>query len=337
MKRILVILTFVAVWLLQACGSSPDLTELTKQSIAATQQDLRLLSDAISGGEIRNVQILKKYADVIVQQKPELADLARELAREGSTEGGIYRNLKRRLDEVSDLSENSLSQAVFPTMQDRLDELTAIRSAASPAMFNDVLSDPINVLADLSNGNLARVNAISQEQEMLANDGAQSRTGSQLVGNPNYGQWRQSSAGGSFWEWYGKYALFSSLIGGGPWYYGDWSRRRGYSYYHDVGRYNYTSPQQKINQGFLEQKTRKQFNRSGQKFQSPYAKKRVGASGLSRRSQAQSKKVFTSPYSKQKKSLKTSSSRSSSRYSSSYGGSSRNNYSRTSRGLSFGK
>ena len=71
MKRILVILTFVAVWLLQACGSSPDLTELTKQSIAATQQDLRLLSDAISGGEIRNVQILKKYADVIVQQKPE--------------------------------------------------------------------------------------------------------------------------------------------------------------------------------------------------------------------------------------------------------------------------
>lgn len=36
------------------------------------------------------------------------------------------------------------------------------------------------------------------------------------VGDSRYGQWRDDGRGGTFWEWYGKYALFSSLFGG--WY-----------------------------------------------------------------------------------------------------------------------
>jgi len=38
--------------------------------------------------------------------------------------------------------------------------------------------------------------------------------GYQYVGDSRYGQWRSDSRGNSFWEFYGKYALFSSLIGG---------------------------------------------------------------------------------------------------------------------------
>ena len=38
--------------------------------------------------------------------------------------------------------------------------------------------------------------------------------GYSYVGDPKYGTWRQDSQGGSFWEFYGKYALFSSLFGG---------------------------------------------------------------------------------------------------------------------------
>ncbi|MEE8399224.1 MAG: hypothetical protein V3S89_09480 [Desulfobacterales bacterium] len=38
--------------------------------------------------------------------------------------------------------------------------------------------------------------------------------GYQYVGDAKYGQWRSDSRGGSFWEFYGKYALFSSLVGG---------------------------------------------------------------------------------------------------------------------------
>ncbi len=37
--------------------------------------------------------------------------------------------------------------------------------------------------------------------------------GYQYVGNDRYGQWRTDRNGGSFWEFYGKYALFSSLLG----------------------------------------------------------------------------------------------------------------------------
>lgn len=37
------------------------------------------------------------------------------------------------------------------------------------------------------------------------------------VGDEKYGQWRQDSQGGSFWEFYGKYAFFTSLFGG--WYH----------------------------------------------------------------------------------------------------------------------
>jgi len=38
--------------------------------------------------------------------------------------------------------------------------------------------------------------------------------GYQYVGNPQYGQWKQDSQGNSFWEFYGKYALFRSLLFG---------------------------------------------------------------------------------------------------------------------------
>ncbi len=37
--------------------------------------------------------------------------------------------------------------------------------------------------------------------------------GYQYVGNSKYGQWRQDHRGSSFWEFYGKYALFSTLLG----------------------------------------------------------------------------------------------------------------------------
>lgn len=38
--------------------------------------------------------------------------------------------------------------------------------------------------------------------------------GYSYVGDPQYGTWKQDSQGGSFWEFYGKYALFSTLFGG---------------------------------------------------------------------------------------------------------------------------
>ncbi len=35
---------------------------------------------------------------------------------------------------------------------------------------------------------------------------------SNFVGNPQYGKWSTGSGGDSFWEWYGKYAMMSSIL-----------------------------------------------------------------------------------------------------------------------------
>jgi len=38
--------------------------------------------------------------------------------------------------------------------------------------------------------------------------------GYQYVGDQRYGRWQNDHRGGTFWEFYGKYALFSALLGG---------------------------------------------------------------------------------------------------------------------------
>ena len=66
--------------------------------------------------------------------------------------------------------------------------------------------------------------------------------GYNFVGNEQYGQWRQDSSGNSFWEFYGKYRMFTDVLGflSGPIYRRDYddydynrSRRRPY-----FGRHN---------------------------------------------------------------------------------------------------
>ena len=65
--------------------------------------------------------------------------------------------------------------------------------------------------------------------------------------------------------------------------YGSWSRGRKYSYYNDYGRTRYSSPKQIKAQSTLETRTRQSYQRQGKQFTSPYASKKTGASGLSRR------------------------------------------------------
>ena len=52
----------------------------------------------------------------------------------------------------------------------------------------------------------------SKGRDGKVNKGATPAGYSNYVGNPQYGQWRQSSSGGSFWEFYGKYAMLSSVF-----------------------------------------------------------------------------------------------------------------------------
>ena len=75
-------------------------------------------------------------------------------------------------------------------------------------------------------------------------DQQQHPPGYQQVGDERYGRWRDDGNGRSFWEFYGQYALLSTLMGGfnRPVYRGDWdsyrdSRSRGQTYYGPGGAY----------------------------------------------------------------------------------------------------
>lgn len=312
---------------LSGCGGQGRDKESVELGITAVRSELKNLERALDNDQVRNAVLLKQYAALLSDQRPALYELSATIAQDASSSGPLFQGLQSRLKTVSDLQEGSLSVSEFPTLADRVQELHALRQAASMPMFNDALSDPVNVLADLSNGTLARVNAISAAAEQAASGSESSIPAQQMVGNPHYGQWSGSGAN-SFWVWYGQYALISRLLGGGRSYYGDWGSRRGYSYYHDVGRRSYSSPRHKTSQSVREQAVKKDFRSQGKRFTSPYARTRAGASGLSRASTAQSKAVFTSPYSKRA---------GSSKYQSSYQSSARNSTSRTTRGISRGK
>jgi len=301
--------------LLTACGD--ERPELLQSYIKTANHQIQNLAADLDNNAIRNAIILKQYANILEKQKVDLAPLLNELAKDGTKQGPLFQSLTRRLNTLK--SDPDL----LGDIDQQLVEGQTLIEAADAGLYNDALSDPINVIADMSDGKLARVNAISQAQSLQANGADNNGAGSQLVGNPSYGQWQTNSSGSSFWQWYAAYSLFSALTPRPVGYYG-WSSRRDYSYYNDVGRNRYTSPQQRKTQDDLSQRTKKSFANKGG-FNSPYAKSKTGASRMSTASQkVQRSSSFSSKssYSKQKS---TSSS------------SFRNSKSTTSRGVSRGK
>lgn len=313
----------IVVLFLSACTSEKEQMEkIIEHQKIVTEKALSDLKIDLETDNVRNAAILKAYAQQLGEKRPELSQLTTQLAKDATTEGPLYRNLADRVKQAETAAKVTLNQHQY------LAELESIADAAKATVFNDALSDPVNVIADLSDGSLSRVNSISRAAEQKANGAENFGAGAQMMGNPNYGQWQTDSSGMSFWEWYGMYSLFSNLFDGRRHYYGDWSQRRGYSYYNDYGRDRYTSPKQRKASEATYNRTKKSFAARGKSFTGPYSKRRVGSSSLSRASNTATKR---SSFSKRASST-SSASRSS--YSS---GSVRNSSSRTSRSYSRGK
>jgi len=300
-------LLLLSLVLLVACTSKEQLAmEQLSESIRQTEHDVVQLGVHIDKGHIANTRKLLDYGEAVkallVGQPPKLINLVDTLTLDATSKGPIYTGLKARL---ADAKANYQTVKGLAMIQSALDELGAIKEASSMNNYGWMLTDPINVLADMSEGKLARVEAMSKEASLKANNAQDFGAGSQLVGNPSYGQWKQNSSGHSFWHWYGQYAFFSSMFRQ-PINYGNWSRQRDYSYYNEAGRYNYTSPAQEKAIIRTEKQTRQKFKQSGKSFTSPYAKTNTGSA----RSTMKSKKVaqsFSSSYSKSGKSAKSSS------------------------------
>ena len=234
------------------------------------------LGEDLDRNRLRNGQLIKQYGETVAEAKPRLRGLVRVLEQEATRSGTLYRGLETRLADLkASLPEDGARAEAYRAAADEVNSLAA---AADPTEFNRALADPLNVLADLSDGALPRVDAVSAGASRSANSASDFGPGSQLVGNPHYGQWRTDSGGNSFWVWYGQFALMRDLLGGPRIGYGAWSAGRDYSYYHDYGRRNYTSPAARGRQAQVESSARRKFASQGRTFRSPYAKQRQGAS-----------------------------------------------------------
>ena len=220
------VVLIAAAGLLAGCGENWG--DKVAQRHAQVAAQVKQLGTYLDAGRVRNANIIKQYAIILERERPDVARLTRELAREGTTGGLAFGSLTQRLDKVNRAAaDEKQAGAAF-------EDLQRIEAAADFVVFNDSLIDVVNVLADLSNGKLPRMQVARSEAKSA--QGA----GSHLVGNPRYGQWRQNSSGQSFWAFYGQYAMMRSLFfRPGPYYYSSWYGNRGWSYYGDVGRHYY--------------------------------------------------------------------------------------------------
>ena len=270
------VLLLIASLVLVGCDGGAALRAQTETDLARVAASIDKLGDDLDADRVTNAALIKRYAARVARSKPDLRELTEILRREGTRDGTMYRGLVNRLDEARRAlpPEGAAPEAYAPLAR----ELASLATASDPAEFSRALSDPLNVLADLSDGELPRVDAISANASRQANAAADLGPGSQLVGNPHYGQWRTDGGGNSFWVWYGQFALMRDLLGGSRVGYGDWAGRRDYSYYHDYGRRNYTSPSMRQQQARVDSTARRKFSSEGRAFRSPYARQRTGAS-----------------------------------------------------------
>jgi len=284
-----IFLLLLTMAMLGGCTSQEQLAKnKLRESARQTESQLQRLGEHIDKGHIANAKKLTQYANIVKAsiQSPEVRELIDTLALDASTKGPIYLGLLYRL---KDAKQDIDTVKGFVAIEELSQEFSALREASKVDNFGWMLTDSTNVIADMSGGRLARVEAMSKDASLRANGASDYGAGSQLVGNPSYGHWQSNSNGQSLWAWYGQYALFSSLFRS-PIYYGGWSQNRDYSYYHSAGRYQYTSPTQQKSQQAVQKKAQQKFKKSNKSFTSPYAKAKTGST----RSTAQAKRASNS-------------------------------------------
>lgn len=275
--------------ILAGCTSDAEKSlRFVNGQLPSVEASIKVLNEHLINNRLSNANTLKSYASQLAAAKPELTELTEALALEATPEGALFKSLPDRLwalrlsmPKTSD--DPKLVQAAATTFRE-------VYFAAQPEEFDRALADPINVLADLSDGQLPRVDSVTVDAESRLNPTTMAR-GTQLIGNPHYGEWRSDSSGSSFWSWYIQYSLMRQLLGGNDYYYSSWATGRRYSYYHDYGRGHYTSPKQRSQAKSTETRARQKFAQTGKAFQSPYDRRRSGAS----RRVTQAKKSFRAP------------------------------------------
>jgi len=222
-----VMLIIVSLLLLNGCSGNRYAEEV-QASHKTLSNNINSLKFSLGGEELVNAIIARDYADRLAKSSPQLANIARTLKKDTTADGAAFQNLLKRSLAVN------LNPETEPAYRAATSEIFKLITLSDPIIFNESLIDIVNTLADLSNGSLPRIN--------IAKTSTETPPGSYLVGNSNYGNWQQNSSGGSFWVWYGQYALFRDLLGrGGSIGMNRWYNQPRNSYNHDFGRNSYGS------------------------------------------------------------------------------------------------
>ncbi len=250
-----VLATLLILGLLAGCGNRfEEQIRNTHQQVKANVDHLKTQLD---NKQLTNALLIKKYANKIIEQKPDYADVAGLMAREAASDSEAFRSLNKRLENVN-LAPTDTESANY-----NLQELQLINAAADVYEFNNSLADVVNTLASLSDGTLPVIDVPASQQSAAKQSNA-------LVGNPAYGNWKQDSSGRSFWEWYGMYSLFSNVLGGRS-YYDSWSSRPNYSYYGQYGR-NRWGPGSDVTRNYdLSQRHPTKYNKPSASTKSRYS------------------------------------------------------------------
>lgn len=241
---------------LSACSNRFE--EQLRDNHQLVSSGLSNLKEQLDAKQLINSLLINKYARALEQQKPDYADIASLLKLEASSQGKAYTALTKRLATVN-LVPSSQEEAAGS-----LQELKLIYAAADPYEFNNSLSDVVNTLAALSDGQLAVVNVSASQRASAQQTNA-------LVGNPAYGSWSQNSSGQSLWAWYGMYSMFSNVVGMNRYSYGGWASRPHYSYYGNYGRNRWGSSQDVSRNYNLSQRNPTRYNKPSAATRTRYA------------------------------------------------------------------
>jgi len=240
-------------------GCSNRFEEQLRENHKVVSSGLSYLKEQLDSQQLTNGLLINKYANALSQQKPDYADIASLLKQEATSTGKAYSALTKRLAAVN-LVPNSQEEAAGS-----LQELKLVHSAADSYEFNNSLSDVVNTLAALSDGQLAVVNVSASQRASAQQTNA-------LVGNPAYGSWSQNNSGQSLWAWYGMYSMFSNVVGMNRYSYGGWASRPHYSYYGSYGRNRWGSSQD-VNRNYnLSQRNPTRYNKPSAATRTRYAK-----------------------------------------------------------------
>lgn len=189
-----------------------------KELVTKVENQLPMLQKALDNKELQNAVILQSYAEQLKTLKPELASVADKMVKDAQSDGPVMVRMQQQLEVIKN------NPSTIGSQQDIRVELAALVRSSTIEAYNLYLLNNVNVVASLSGGKLSAIAPPAGSQQ-----GAEGAVG-QLVGNPEYGQWKQQN-GMSVWEWYGAYAIFRDLLGGGrPYYYNDWRARQSNGY-----------------------------------------------------------------------------------------------------------